>query len=58
MVGCMVAIGAVKLTALEEMLNAGKPVFWLETFLLWAFGISWFVKGEALRLIGFQEDDS
>ncbi len=23
-----------------------KPVFWLETFALWAFGFSWFVKGE------------
>lgn len=25
-----------------------KPVFWLESSVLWAFGISWFVKGETL----------
>ncbi len=25
-----------------------KPVFWLETLALWAFGVSWFVKGETL----------
>jgi hypothetical protein len=25
-----------------------KPVFFLETFVLWAFGFSWFVKGETL----------
>jgi len=25
-----------------------KPVFWLESFALWAFGCSWFVKGEML----------
>ena len=23
-----------------------KPVFWLETFMIWAFGVSWFIKGE------------
>ena len=58
MVGCIIAIGAIKLTALEEVLSAAKPVFWLETMLLWAFGISWFVKGDALRLLGLQEDDA
>ena len=25
-----------------------NPVFWLETIALWAFGFSWFVKGEAI----------
>jgi hypothetical protein len=25
-----------------------QPVFWLETVALWAFGFSWFVKGETL----------
>ncbi len=25
-----------------------KPVFWFETFALWAFGISWLIKGEAI----------
>jgi hypothetical protein len=25
-----------------------KPIFWLETIMLWAFGVSWLVKGEFL----------
>ena len=25
-----------------------KPVYWLETFAIWAFGVSWFTKGEAI----------
>ena len=31
-----------------EGLAALRPVFWLETFALWAFGISWLTKGEML----------
>lgn len=27
-----------------------KPVFWLESLALWAFGLSWFVKGETVLL--------
>lgn len=27
-------------------LQAIKPIFWLEAFALWAFGISWLVKGK------------
>lgn len=30
------------------LLEAYKPVFWLETIALWALGIAWLVKGEAL----------
>lgn len=25
-----------------------KPVFWLESIALWAFGVAWFIKGEGL----------
>ena len=32
----------------ETPLAALKPVFWLQSIALWAFGISWFVKGETL----------
>ena len=28
--------------------TAYDPVFWLEAIALWAFGISWFIKGETL----------
>lgn len=36
--------------AMGQPATAGgfKPVFWLESMALWAFGISWFVKGEAI----------
>jgi hypothetical protein len=27
---------------------AWKPVFWLESLALWAFGFSWLIKGETL----------
>ena len=29
-------------------LAAFKPVCWLEAAALWAFGVSWFVKGETI----------
>jgi hypothetical protein len=32
----------------DTAIAAIKPVFWLESLALWAFGISWFVKGETL----------
>ena len=47
---CIVLIG-VYLIFLEDKLPALQnhdPVFWLETIALWAFGISWLVKGELL----------
>ncbi len=31
-----------------------KPVFWLEAFALWAFGISWLRKGKLLLKITFE----
>jgi hypothetical protein len=31
-------------TAISQL----QPVFWLESLALWAFGISWFVKGETI----------
>lgn len=42
-------IGLYKLFGLDETgLAAMKPVLLLESFVLWAFGFSWFVKGETL----------
>ena len=29
----------------------GYAVFWFETAAIWAFGVSWFVKGEAIALL-------
>lgn len=28
-----------------------NPVFWLEAAAIWAFGVSWFVKGEAIAIL-------
>ena len=55
MVACIVSlliIAVVKFTVSEKMFRAGNPVFWLETALLVAFGVSWFIKGRALRRFG------
>jgi hypothetical protein len=32
----------------NQALKSLKPVFWLETIALWAFGISWLTKGAVL----------
>jgi hypothetical protein len=50
MLCCIVAI-ALYWTVLEKgcpCLSGLNPVFWLETIALWAFGISWIVKGEII----------
>ena len=45
------------LTGLNALLGEGtaiadlKPLFWLESLMIWAFGISWLVKGEWLWLL-------
>jgi hypothetical protein len=36
------------LPSLEFHLKKYKPVFWIETIALWAFGVSWLVKGQYL----------
>jgi hypothetical protein len=48
--GCLVII-AIYFAILEKkipVLQKFDPVFWLESIALWAFGISWLTKGEAL----------
>jgi hypothetical protein len=45
---CIVLIAAYKLFLQRTDIDAYVPVFWLETFALWAFGLSWFVKGETV----------
>lgn len=48
MVGCIALIGLYSLLPANTGLSGLKPVFWLEALALWAFGLSWFVKGETL----------
>ena len=48
MVACIALIGIYTLLLKCTSLSDLHPVFWLESIALWAFGISWFVKGETL----------
>lgn len=48
MLGCIALIGLYHAFWQHTALATWKPVFWLESIALWAFGISWFVKGETL----------
>ena len=48
MLACIVLMGLYGLAGKPAVLSPLKPVFWLESFALWAFGFSWFVKGETL----------
>jgi membrane protein CcdC involved in cytochrome C biogenesis len=41
-------IAAVHFLATESPIRAVSPVFWLEALACVAFGVSWFVKGEAI----------
>ena len=48
MCGCIASIIIFMCFLSETKLASCKPVFWLETFLLVAFGVSWLIKGETL----------
>jgi hypothetical protein len=45
---CIALIAIYYLFLSHTRIAAIKPVFWLELFALWAFGFSWFIKGETL----------
>ncbi len=48
MLGCMALIAIYAAFLSETAVVDLKPVFWLETLALWAFGFSWLTKGEVL----------
>lgn len=48
MLACIAGIGLYSALLQDTPLAAFKPVFWLESAALWAFGVSWFVKGETI----------
>lgn len=48
MLACIALVGLYYWRFKNTAVTAVKPVFWLESLALWAFGISWFVKGETL----------
>jgi hypothetical protein len=45
---CLVAVALVSLLSPESPVKRLQPVFWLESAAIVAFGVSWFVKGEAI----------
>ena len=48
MLVCIALIGLCYTVLSTPSFLSAKPVFWLESLALWAFGFSWFVKGEAI----------
>jgi hypothetical protein len=48
MLACIALIALYYWFLEDTAISALKPVFWLESLALWAFGVSWFVKGETL----------
>jgi len=51
MVICVVGIGVAFFLPSAKTWLGGSMVFWMETFAIWAFGISWFTKGEAIKYL-------
>jgi len=51
MLACMALTGLYIWLLEDTAVSNIKPVFWLESLMIWAFGISWFVKGDWLRLL-------
>jgi hypothetical protein len=45
---CVALIALISTFGMGAALAALKPIFWLESIALWAFGITWFIKGETL----------
>lgn len=48
MIACLVLIGIANIPAIAPLVRGCKPVFWLEACAILFFGVSWFVKGEAI----------
>ena len=45
---CIVLIAVHGLIMSETSIQTYKPVFWLESITVWAFGFAWITKGEAI----------
>ena len=48
MLVCLALTGLYIFYLEDTAISDYKPVFWLESLMIWAFGISWFVKGDTL----------
>ncbi len=45
---CILALGILKITQLEQTLASLRPVFWLESLAVVTFGFAWLTKGEMI----------
>ena len=46
---CIALTGLYNLLPDETTISDINPVFWLESLMIWAFGVSWIIKGQTLR---------
>ncbi len=46
--GLVYFLMAGKETTQDEWVNQWNPIFWIESICLWAFGVAWLVKGQAV----------
>ena len=51
MIICLVGIGAFFIIPGAKQWLGGNLIFWMEAFAIWAFGFSWFTKGEAVKYL-------
>ena len=49
--GCLVLIGVIVFTGLRARLADLNPVLWLESVMVWAFGLAWLIKAEVHPLL-------
>jgi hypothetical protein len=45
---CLLLLGLYMWLGQQTIIKEWNPTFWLETVMIWAFGVSWFVKGETI----------
>jgi hypothetical protein len=50
-IGCIALITVFNFFFQETPVSNLNPVFWLESLAIWAFGWSWFTKGEGITLV-------
>ena len=48
MLVCLILTGLYTWLLEDTAIANIRPVFWLESLMIWAFGVSWFIKGQTL----------
>jgi hypothetical protein len=48
MILCIIGVAVAYALPSDATSSGVRPVFWLESLALWAFGTSWFVKGRTI----------